>query len=68
MWNISVKIWQLFRVIDGIRVEDKQCYMGEREISSRIVLWLFAGAWLMAPEVSLCVVKDQPVGNPKRKV
>jgi hypothetical protein len=27
-----------------------------------------AGAWLMAPEVSLCVVNDQPVGNPKRKV
>jgi hypothetical protein len=28
----------------------------------------FAGAWLMAPEDSLCVVNDQPVGNPKRKV
>jgi hypothetical protein len=27
-----------------------------------------AGVWLMAPEVSLCVVNDQPVGNPKRKV
>jgi hypothetical protein len=27
-----------------------------------------AGAWLMAPEDSLCVVNDQPVGNPKRKV
>jgi hypothetical protein len=26
------------------------------------------GAWLMAPEVSLCVVNDQPIGNPKRKV
>jgi hypothetical protein len=26
------------------------------------------GAWLMAPEDSLCVVNDQPVGNPKRKV
>jgi hypothetical protein len=29
---------------------------------------LAAGAWLMAPEDSLCVVNDQPVGNPKRKV
>jgi hypothetical protein len=27
-----------------------------------------AGAWVIAPEVSLCVVNDQPVGNPKRKV
>jgi hypothetical protein len=27
-----------------------------------------AGVKLMAPEVSLCVVNDQPVGNPKRKV
>jgi hypothetical protein len=27
-----------------------------------------AGAWLMAPEDSLCVVNDQLVGNPKRKV
>jgi hypothetical protein len=27
-----------------------------------------AGAWLMAPDDSLCVVNDQPVGNPKRKV
>jgi hypothetical protein len=27
-----------------------------------------AGTWLMAPEDSLCVVNDQPVGNPKRKV
>jgi ribonuclease HI len=27
-----------------------------------------AGIKLMAPEVSLCVVNDQPVGNPKRKV
>jgi hypothetical protein len=27
-----------------------------------------AGAWVMAPEDSLCVVNDQPVGNPKRKV
>jgi hypothetical protein len=27
-----------------------------------------SGAWLMAPEDSLCVVNDQPVGNPKRKV
>jgi hypothetical protein len=27
-----------------------------------------AGAWVTAPEDSLCVVNDQPVGNPKRKV
>jgi hypothetical protein len=27
-----------------------------------------AGTWVMAPEDSLCVVNDQPVGNPKRKV
>jgi hypothetical protein len=26
------------------------------------------GAWLTAPKASLCVVNDQPVGNPKRKV
>jgi hypothetical protein len=24
--------------------------------------------WVMTPEDSLCVVNDQPVGNPKRKV
>jgi hypothetical protein len=29
---------------------------------------LAAGAWLMVSEISLCVVNDQPVGNPKRKV
>jgi hypothetical protein len=29
---------------------------------------VLAGAWLMAAEASLCVVNDQPVGNPKRKV
>jgi hypothetical protein len=27
-----------------------------------------AGAWLTTPQDSLCVVNDQPVGNPKRKV
>jgi hypothetical protein len=29
---------------------------------------LAAGAWVTTPEDSLCVVNDQPVGNPKRKV
>jgi hypothetical protein len=27
-----------------------------------------ANAWVTAPEDSLCVVNNQPVGNPKRKV
>jgi hypothetical protein len=31
-------------------------------------LAMIAGAWVTAPEDSLCVVNDQPVGNPKRKV
>jgi hypothetical protein len=35
-----------------------------RGFSARVI----AGAWLMAPEDSLCVVNNQPVGNPKRKV
>jgi hypothetical protein len=29
---------------------------------------MIAGAWLTTPEDSLCVVNDQPVGNPKRKI
>jgi hypothetical protein len=38
-----------------------------------IYLWFMrtladAGAWVTAPEDSLCVANDQPVGNPKRKV
>jgi hypothetical protein len=27
-----------------------------------------AGTWVTTPEDFLCVVNDQPVGNPKRKV
>jgi hypothetical protein len=39
-------------------------------LTSIIIYYItvLAGAWLMAAEASLCVVNDQPVGNPKRKV